>query len=267
MKLIFWVLLTSLIGAMIVAPQAVAAWEMPSLVLDRASVRAILDEDEELASRLQDSAEIEVLQRLFLEHGEREADHSDTRQDYDRRQALISHRIETLERAGGPERVAALRAAATEQFMQGVSKRGASIQASEAKGRWGAFGQMLAKYGLLYEGVVIAPELTVRALYKARWNAIHRRPLVDGFSRIELQAYWGWLALHASMFPLERRIQALQEYEEAGGRSGTEAAAMFSLIAQEPERAIEPLERLYADSGQIRFRNLALGAKAVAQPQ
>jgi hypothetical protein len=265
MTLIFWVLLTSLVGAMIVAPQAVAAWEMPSLVLERASVREALDEDEERASKLQESPEIDDLQRLFLEHGEREADSSDTRQEYDRRQALISHKIETLEGSGGPELVAALRADATERFIEVFSRRGASAQTSEAKGRWGAFGQMLHKYGLIYEGVVIAPEMTVRAVYKARWNAIHRRPLVDGLSPIELQAYWGWLALHAAMFPLERRVEALQGYAAAGGRSSTEAAAMFALIAQEPERAVEPLEQLYEDSGRIRFRNLALGAKAVTQ--
>lgn len=262
MKLIFWVLLSSLLGAMIVAPQAVAAWEMPSLVLKRASVREALKQDEALASTLPDSAEIATLKRLFGEHGRREADGSDTRQEYDRRQVLISRGIENLERMGGTELPAALRAEATERFMEEFTASNAPAATDEARGRLGAFPEMLRKYGLLEAGVVIAPEMTVRAVYKARWNAIHRRPMVDGFSPIELQAYWGWVALHAPMFPLERRVRALHSFQEAGGRGTSEAGAMFALIGQRPDLAVEPLRQLYEDSGRIRFRNLSLGAQA-----
>ena len=112
----------------------------------------------------------------------------------------------------------------------------------------------------MYRGVIVAPELTVRALYKARWSSIHRRPFVDGFSRIELQAYWGWLALHGWGKPLHKREDALVAFRDAGGAGAQEAAALFDLLSGRAERAAASLQKLYSATGELRLRNMRLGA-------
>ena len=119
---------------------------------------------------------------------------------------------------------------------------------------------MLQVYGAIHDGVLIAPETTVRALYKARWNAIHRRPLVEGLTPIEEQAYWGWLALHASSADPSLRREALERFAEAGGSGTREAAALFQLLDGRPEQAAAALQELYASRGELRLRNLAIGA-------
>jgi hypothetical protein len=117
---------------------------------------------------------------------------------------------------------------------------------------------------LIFDEVMVAPELSVRALYKARWNSIHRRDLVEGMSRIELQAYWGWLALHGWGRPLEERENALVAFRNAGGFGAQEAAALMDLLEGHPERASKSLEDLCAATGELRLRNLALGARHAA---
>ena len=97
--------------------------------------------------------------------------------------------------------------------------------------------------------------------YKARWNSIHRRPFVEGFTQVELQAYWGWLALHGWGKDLSEREDALVAFRDAGGFGTQEAAALFDVLAGNPERASQSLEKLYGVSGELRLRNLALGTR------
>ena len=118
----------------------------------------------------------------------------------------------------------------------------------------------MGRYGLVRGNTVIAPELTVRTLYKARWNAIHRQPFTDGFSEIERQAYWGWLALHGWGQPLAKREEALLAFGDAGGAHVGEAAALFDLLGGRPDRAAASLQTLYNETGQLRLRNMGLGA-------
>jgi hypothetical protein len=100
--------------------------------------------------------------------------------------------------------------------------------------------------------------------YKARWNSVHRRSFVEGFSQIELQAYWGWLALHGWGKPLEKREDALVAFRDAGGLGTEEAAAMFDVLRGRPDRASRSLENLYSATGELRLRNLALGLRHAA---
>jgi hypothetical protein len=249
-----------LIGAMLAVPQPVDPWEMPSLVLDRAAASNAIRFDQALAAEAPKSEEAKTLESLFLAHGRAEANPPYPVREYDRRQAEIHHATKALLAADGPAAFDALRARAVERFMHLHDRRSKGELGEEDIAILGGFPEIADKYGLVHRGVVVAPELAIRALYKARWNAIHRRAFVDGFSRIELQAYWGWLALHGWGQPLGKREEALVAFRNAGGIGTDEAAALLDLLGGRPDRAAVSLQELYRETGELRFRNLGLGA-------
>ncbi|MGB5809606.1 MAG: hypothetical protein WBG86_03695 [Polyangiales bacterium] len=263
-KLILWVAAAALVGARMAIPQPVDPWEMPGLVLDRAKVAQDVEQNQELAATLAESDEVTRLQSLFIGHGLSELSPPYHKVDYDNRQLDIHRGLIALEEAHGPNAFAALRARAVEDFMTTFRDVGRKPESDEEIGAAGGFVHMLEKYGAIDSDVRIAPEMTVRAMYKARWNLIHRAPATDGFTLVELRAYWGWLALHGWGVPLTERIDALRAYGEAGGRNTQEAGALFDLLSRDPNRAANRLQALYDEKHQLRLRNLALGAMHAA---
>lgn len=259
-KLISWVVAAALVAATLAIPQAIDPWEMPALMLDRTAASDAIRFDEALAADAPASAEAQTLRSLFLEHGSSEANRPYPVKEYDRRQAAIHRATRALLESGGPPAFDAMRARAVEDFVDLFYDRPHDGLSDEEIAILGGFPEIESRYGLVHRGVVIAPELTVRALYKARWNAIHRQPFIDGFSRIELQAYWGWMALHGWGQPLDKRESALISFREAGGAGTEEAAALFDLLGGRPDRAATSLQRLYDSTGELRLRNMALGA-------
>lgn len=260
LKLICWVVAAALVAATLAIPQAVDPWELPALVLDRAAVSDAIRFDQSLAAEAPESAEAQTLRSLFLDHGRAEANRPYPAREYDRRQAAIHRANQALLANGGAPAFDALRARAVEDFIRIFYDRPHETLSDEEVGILGGFPEIEARYGLVRRGVVVAPELTVRALYKARWNAIHRQPFVDGFSNIELQAYWGWMALHGWGQPLDKREDALIAFRDAGGVGTEEAAALFDFLEGRPDRAAASLQKLYATTGELRLRNMALGA-------
>jgi hypothetical protein len=228
-KLIVWLVAASLIGAMLAIPQPVDPWEMPSLVLDRAAASDAIGLDETLANEVLDTEEARALRSLFLDHGRSEANPPYAR-------------------------------GAVEDFVRVFGDGSHEAQNDYEVGVLGGMHDVLQTYGAIHQGVLVAPPLTARVFYKARWNSIHRRPFVEGFAQVELQAYWGWLALHGWGKPLEEREDALVAFRDAGGFGTQEAAALFDLLASRPDRASKSLEKLYQARGELRLRNLALGA-------
>jgi hypothetical protein len=259
-KLICWVAAAAFVGATLAIPQAVDPWEMPSLMLDRAAVSDAIRFDQALAADAPDSPEAQTLRSLFLEHGRAEVNRPYPGREYDRRQAAIHRATGELLASGGPAAFDAMRAAAVEDFVRVFYERSDVARSDEEIAVLGGFPEIEKRYGLVLDGVVIAPELTVRTLYKARWNAIHRQPFVDGFSKIELQAYWGWFALHGWGQPLTKREEALFAFRDAGGAGTEEAAALFDVLGGRPDRAATSLQQLYAATGELRLRNMGLGA-------
>lgn len=263
-KLICWVAAAALVAAMLAIPQPVDPWEMPALVLDRAQAADAVHFDAVLAADAPDGAEAETLRSLFLEHGRAEANPPYPRQEYDRRQAAIHGATRDLVAKAGAPGFDAMRARAVEDFVRVFYDRPHEALSDEDIAILGGFPEIEARYGLVRAGVVVAPELTVRALYKARWNSIHRQPFVDGFSKVELQAYWGWMALHGWGQPLDKREEALLLFRDAGGYGTEEAAALFDVLAGRLQRGATSLQKLYVSSGQLRLRNMALGARHAA---
>ena len=247
-----------LAGAMLALPQPVDPWEMPSLVLDRAAVSDAIALDETMSKEAPDSEEVRALRSLFLDHGRSEANPPYARREYDRRQAAIHHATKAVIEKHGELVFEAMRADAVEELMR-VLGDGAREAASEhEQGILGGFLEVLEEYGAVRGGVIVAPPLTLRVFYKARWNSIHRRPFVESFAPIEKQAYWGWLALHGWGKPLEKREDALLAFRDAGGFGTLEAAALFDVLEGNPARASNSLNRLYEQSRQLRLRNFSL---------
>ncbi|MGD8608107.1 MAG: hypothetical protein PVH21_12500 [Myxococcales bacterium] len=263
-KLIGWVVAACVAGGMLAMPQPVDPWEMPGLVLDREAVSDATGLDRALAREVPDSQEVRALRSLFLDHGRAEADPPYTRIEYDQRQADIYGATRAVLAKHGPLTLEAMRAAAVEDLVRALGKGTRPPADDYEAGVLGGFPEILRRYGLIYRGVIVAPELSVRALYKARWNSIHRRDLVEGMSPIELQAYWGWLALYGWGKPLSEREDALVAFGRAGGVGTQEAAALMDLLGGRADRAWRSLERLYVSTGQLRLRNLALGAMHAA---
>ena len=260
-KLISWLIAASVAGAMLAMPQPVDPWEMPSLVLDRAAVSDAIELDETLAREVPDSEEARDLRSLFADHCRSEANPPYERREYDRRQAEIYRAIRALTEKHGAPAFEAMRAAAVEDFMRLLDDGGGEARNADEQGTVGGFMEVLKRYGALREGVVIAPPLTLRVFYKARWNAVHRRPLAESFSPIESQAYWGWLALHGWGTPLPQRKEALLAFRDAGGFGTQEAEALFAVLEGHTARAAESLNELYEASGQLRLRNFSLGVR------
>ena len=260
LKLIVWLIAAGMTGAMLAIPQPVDSWEMPSLVLDREAVSDALRLDEALAAEVLDSAEAQTLRSLFLDHGRSEANPPYERLEFDQRQTAVYRASEALIERHGTAALATMRASAVEDFMRVFGNGSHEAQNDYETGVLGGVRKILQQYGAMHEGVLVAPPLTARVFYKARWNSIHRRPFIEGFAQIELQAYWGWLALHGWGKALDEREDALVAFRDAGGFGTQEAAALFDLLGGRPDRASASLETLYAASGQLRLRNLALGA-------
>jgi hypothetical protein len=263
-KLIGWLLGAAFVGAMLATPQAVAPWELPSLVLDREAASDAISFDRALALEVAESAEAETLRSLFLDHGRAETNPPYEVQEYDRRQAAIHAANIALIEAHGRTAFEALRAKDVEEFAEVFYETHGVPRDDEETGLLGGFPTIATRYRVMVDGRIVAPELTVRALYKARWNSVHRQPLTDGFSEIERQAYWGWLALHGWGSAIPMRLDALVEFRKAGGFGVEEAAALFAVLEGRPERGARSLDALYRDSGELRLRNLSLGAQHAA---
>ena len=260
LKLFFWLVVAALAGMVLALPQPVDPWELPSLVLDRAEASDAIDLDRTLAKEVPSSDEARALQTIFLEHGRAESNPPYERREYDRRQIAIHHARQAFTEAHGAASLGAIRAKAVEEAIH-LLDDGRFGSTGDDTGIVGGFGEVLERYGAIHDGVLVAPPLTVRVLYKARWNSVHRLPFVDGFSPIEEQAYWGWLALHGWGKPLQKRRQALTAFRDAGGFGTEEAEALFDLLQGRAEEAEAALIGLHEANGQLRPRNLALGVQ------
>jgi hypothetical protein len=265
-KLILWMVAAGLTAAMLGVPQPVDPWEMPSLVLERAAVSDAIALDRSLAKEEPDSNEVRMLRSLFLDHGRSEANPPYTMMDYDQRQAEIHRATRRVIETHGEAALPAMRSSAVETFVD-VFGDGTRELDGDDIAVVGGMPEVLEGYGAVRDGVIVAPPLTLRAFYKARWNSVHRRPFVEGFSDIELQAYWGWLALHGWGKPIDQRTEALVAFRDAGGFGTDEAAALFDLLGGRPEQATESLLGLYETERELRLRNLALGTQYVSQSQ
>jgi hypothetical protein len=269
----FALLVTALACSIVVvlAPRPVQPSQLPALRLPRAAVAAELARDHELARSARAfvrDPDVEHVLSLYREEGLVELDREvDMASLANKRQELSSSGDKLFTRLG-VERTRALIAWTTERAL---SAWASGAESSEARGLLGGFPSLLARYGYVHtpvaragarvdtpRGFGEAPKLSVRTLYKARFNLIFERPLDRDLRPLELLAYEGFNALHASGLPAERRARAAQAFFRVGGHDGAEAAAIWMYQGGAREPALALLRSEYARTGALRLRNMAL---------
>ena len=81
------------------------------------------------------------------------------------------------------------------------------------------------------------------------------------FSKIEMRAFYGWLALGASNTTVAERLTGLETYAQYGGARRDEAAAGLAWENHDFERAEEMYRTLLGTKMHFRFRNHAHAAR------
>lgn len=234
-------------------PAAAPPLEMPPLVLTPRAVDAQLAEDGALARTAPPEGEDPATRlRLYREANVAEVE-GDSEAESRARDALLAGVVSRIRERSGARAIAAMRARDLETLERSLA-RDASLEPELG----GGFVRMMERYGLVAGGRQVAPRFVVRTLFKARWNARHGLPLTEGLSRVERQAYWGWLALRAEPAPVERRLEALEGYAAAGGVRSREAKAVLLYDAGRFQEAREAFDRAYAETPTYRLRNHAL---------
>ncbi|MEM9072806.1 MAG: hypothetical protein AAGE52_30145 [Myxococcota bacterium] len=240
-------------AVLLALPQAVFPREGPSLWLDATEVAAVVAEEDALPAP--SGEQVERLRELFAEQGRAETIESEPRVVFRTRTEALRNTTLALREEAGDDAVVALRAAAVTRAFEAL--RG-GLSAEDEEAALGTFPRMLERYDAMRDGRIVAPSFVVRTLYKARWNGIHQLPLTDGFHPVELQAYHGWLALHATAASAERRRSALDAYQRAGGRNVVEARAYLAALAGHAAEASLGYGRIWENHGNLRARNHAL---------
>ena len=194
-----------------------------------------------------------------------------------RRDLYLAHGLAELHRNDSPTaaraRVDALREAAESLAEQGTLdaaraydvQRGLALlynpgdgDAEERSGELGTFPSVLEQYGAVVGRRRVAADVVVHALFWARWNAIHDRPLVEGMDDVVLRAYHGWLAYYGARGGTELRSSALVQYVRAGGLRGFESEAYLRLSGGDVAGARLAFDEAYERTGNVRLRNASL---------
>jgi hypothetical protein len=242
-------------------PREVTPMELPILTLPEAPVRAVLLADARDAAAAPSTPEAQALEALVRQQGEAEdRGFEDVDVGVRRHAALHAAYAIVVERAGEAAALR-LRAKSVEALEAALDLR---LPLAERKHVMGAFATALLRDGVTRTGYMVAPHFVVRTLYKARWNVLAGVEPDHGFARVERRAYFGYQALHADQVPLTRRIEALHAYGKAGGEDLEEALGTLLFFAHNYPQAAKAFDAAQRAHGNLRARNYAIAARAMA---
>ncbi len=272
-KLIVWATAASCAGFLLALPRPTVPRGTPALVLDRAAVAEVEEEDERLArgypsdleqmfAQPDDSptpqTDMQKIRALYLDWGAAEAGGGGSYSVS--RGAAMRAAVSAVLAREGQDAIRALRAALLLRLPRALS--GTDDEELDAA-LLGAFPRMLTRYGLTREGRVVGPAFVVRVLYAARFNMMLGLAPTQDFADEESRAYWGWLALGAPVDPA-LRLDALGRYEAAGGQHALEARAALLYALGRGIDASSLYEEAYRRTGNLRLRNHAMAASLLA---
>lgn len=249
-----------IVCALWLAPRAAIPTEMPPLVLREAEVGASIAEEHALASRAPEGEHAARRRELYGEQNLAEL-RGDDHALGERRRALLRVEIAALGEEHGEEAIAATRAADVERMIAALAGTGSEDTRAAALG---GFRRSLERWGAIDADRRVAPEIVVRTLFVARWNAVHGLPLTDGLDPVRLRAYHGWLALHGEAADGALRAAALDAYREAGGPYAHEARGVIAWRNGDYEGAAAAFTRAHEVGGSVRLRNHAFAAAIAA---
>ena len=232
-----------------------------SLVLEQEAVASQIQEDQNLEGSVPQSETVVRIERVYQAAGLAELGAPEEARAHRERMAECP-RVHALEQEAGSDAVNALRCRMTSRGYQALLGQ---LPDDERRGLIGTLDKSSSGTPPSEKVDCSPPKLFSPRLYKARWNGYMSRELTAGLSTIELQAYWGWLALHAQEIEVRRRLNALDQYEAATGTLLAEArAALLFQIGAYPESS-DIYDSLHRSSGSLRYRNHALAAVSAAQ--
>jgi len=233
-------------------PRAVPL-SLPVLELDPGEVRAYLSRERALAARAPDSPAASQLYDLLLKLGRRQLTPAGQAQDV----TEVSTQLSALQHQLGSAGSQALRARAADRFMMALA--GDLSDVEEARGLLGEQPALLMTHGYLAPtGELLAPDPSVRATYKVRWNMLSGRPPMEGLAALESLAYEGFRALEARAIPPDVRSRSLIEFARLRGKHAGEALAIWRAQLGQPAQLIE-LGSSAEQPPALRIRNMALG--------
>jgi hypothetical protein len=242
-------------------PRALAPNEPPPLVLDRASVDAVLAADRAASARAPDTKAAQALDSAFLELGAAEDGGEAGEVLMRRKQSLARIYARFVLDAGEPAALA-LRARSLERFEAALALR---LSDAETKRVLGLFPEAAARYRALRDGLPVAPHLVLRTLYKVRWNLAMGLAPDYALAATEHRAYYGWLALHADNLDPVARSAALAQYGRAGGTHVAEAKGVLAFLEHDYTLAVAALTEAQRETPSLRIRNWLRGAMVAEQ--
>ncbi len=262
---VFALLVTTIACAVVVlaTPRALMPDELPVLVLDRGEVARALAADVVLAATAPGGVDVDELAERYLDEGRAEHATAVEQRLIQQRQRAWQQLVQGVFARIGIAGIKGLRAQTLLHFMR--AWRGEIADAAETEGLLGSLPEVLHTYGVTAaDRSLLAPELCLRVNFKARWNLIHGLPVSSDFSRIESQAFEGWIALHANAAPDDRRLRAARTFHEAGGHRSAQALATWLYRVGHPADAVVLMKRERDARRELFTRNYGLGLAAAA---
>jgi hypothetical protein len=254
-----FVLTTACVLVLCLIPRALAPTETPVLTLDRARTAQVVSADR--SARAPDTSAARGLDKRLLEFGALENRTLEPGLSPDQLRQLLANGYQQVVRESGEAAALALRSVAVERLEAALALR---LPDAETERVLGLFPEALARHSVTRNGFEVAPHFVMRTLYKARWNLAMGLAPDFKLQPVELEAYYGWLALHATHLSPEPRGIALQQYSRAGGRQIAEARGVLAFLSHDYRQAAEALEQAYRESSSLRIRNWLRGAQVAA---
>jgi tetratricopeptide (TPR) repeat protein len=249
-------------AALFALPRAVAPLEPPSLSLPRAEALAVMRQDQLAASTAPDNERTRALWALYLEQGTMERVGVEESFSFAQRREALAAAYKGVVAQSGEAVGLALRAKSVLAVEAALDLK---LPQAQAQANFGALSAMLQREGASRDARLVVPRFLVRTFQKARWNLLTGQPADYSLVRVERRAFYGWQSLHVERVPIDRRIEALHEYGQAGGPFVEEALGVLLFRMGDPEKAAEALTAAYRKNPSLRLRNYAAGARSAAE--
>jgi hypothetical protein len=218
-------------------------------------------QDELAAKTAPDDERARALWALYLEQGTMERVGVEESSRFEQRREALAAAYKGVVAQSGEAAGLALRAKSVLAVEAALDLK---LPAAKAQANFGALSAMLQREGASRDARLVVPRFLVRTFQKARWNLLTGEAPDYALVRVERRAFYGWQALHVERVSLDRRIEALHEYGQAGGPYIEEALGVLLFRMGDSQKAAEALTAAYRKNPSLRLRNYAAGARSAA---
>lgn len=243
---------------LIALPRTAIPKQTPALRCTAAELADVERKDLALAAKVPTSAIALALDALLVEQGEAEREITETVDTQTWRKGRIRDTVAAFRRAEGDAALLSMRARAVVRMQQALDL---TLPPEQVQGVLGGFPTILRETMASRDGVIVAPALVVRVLYKVRWNVVMGLPPLHALERPERRAYSGWFGLHVVDGPPIARLDVLKVYAAEGGAYVNEARGVLGYVGGDPAGARRAFERADAIRPSFHLRNMARAAK------